>query len=258
MHKGLPEFQRLQYEFASHLRNPEVNPAPVGIEARRIALYRDLFYNNIQSFLAGGFPVLRKLYNDVDWHSMVRNFYSMHKSHTPYFMEVSQEFLRYLQEEREPQPEDPACMTELAHYEWVELAVAASENEPDWKTIDVDGDLLEGRPVMSPLVWLLSYSFPVHKISPDFNPQLPGESATHLVVYRNRDDKVKFIEANPVTARLISLIEESPEKTGNELLVTIAHELQHPKPQVVIDGGLQTLKHLYSKDIVLGTRRVPI
>ncbi len=255
MQNSLPEFQRLQYEFAAHLRDPESNHAPAGIEARRIAIYRELFYNNIQGFLAGGFPVLRRLFSDTDWRRMVRHFYSTHKSHSPYFMEISQEFLQYLQEEREPQLEDPACIIELAHYEWVELAAAASENEPDWNAIDTHGDLLEGRPVVSPLAWLLTYTFPVHRIGPDFNPKTPGELPTHLMVYRNRHYKVKFMEVNPVTARLISLIEEFPDRSGSDLMAAIADELQHPKPEVVVQGGLQTLTQLYNADIVLGTRR---
>jgi hypothetical protein len=42
----LPEFQRKQYEFAAHIRDPEKNAAPPGIEDRRLAIYRDLFFNN--------------------------------------------------------------------------------------------------------------------------------------------------------------------------------------------------------------------
>ncbi len=255
MRDNLPDFQRLQYEFSAHLRDPEAHRAPAGIESRRIAVYRNLFYSNIAGLLAGCFPVLRKLYSDTHWHRMVRHFYATHKSHSPYFMEVSQEFLQYLQVEREPQAGDPACLIELAHYEWVELAVAACEDEPDWNTIDRGGDLFDGRPVISPLAWSLTYLFPVHKIGPHFNPVTPGESASHLVVYRNRQDKVNFMETNPVTARLISLIKEFPDSRGNKLLNTIAGEMQHPKSQVVIEGGLLTLKQLYAADVILGTRK---
>ncbi|HKF94607.1 MAG TPA: putative DNA-binding domain-containing protein, partial [Gammaproteobacteria bacterium] len=139
MDKPLPNFQRVQYAFAAHLRDPQTHARPPGVEDRRMAIYRDLFYNNIEGFLSGGFPLVRSLYSDANWHRMARDFFAHHKSHTPYFPEISQEFLMYLQEERESQPEDPPFLTEIAHYEWVELALSVTEAQPDWAAIDPNG-----------------------------------------------------------------------------------------------------------------------
>jgi uncharacterized protein len=254
MDKHVPEFQRLQYAFSAHLRDPQAHARPTDVEDRRMAIYRDLFYNNVEGFLKSGFPVLRQLYADADWHRMARDFFARHRSHTPYFVEISQEFLKYLQTERAPQPEDPPFLTELAHYEWVELALSVSDETPDWTSIDAQGDLLEGRPVLSPLAWLLSYQYPVHKIGPDFRPDKPGEQPTYLLVYRDPQDKLGFMELNPVTARLIALLDETPARTGRELLERIAQELQHPRPEQVIQGGAQTLQQLHQIGVVLGTR----
>lgn len=248
-----PQFKRRQYEFAAHIREPGINPCPKDVEDRRMAIYRELFYTNIESFVARSFPVLRKFYSHTDWHCMVRDFFAHHRSRTPYFMEISQEFLAYLQNERTPQPEDPPFVAELAHYEWVELALAISEEEPDWANIDPAGDLLEGRPALSPLAWLLCYQYPVHRISPEFIPQTPGEQLTYLMVYRDRQDKVGFMELNPVTTRLITLIQPQSNTTGLDLLVKIAEELRHPNPEIVIQGGKQTLLQLQTANIVLGT-----
>ncbi len=52
------DFIQQQYDFAAHIRNPEQNPAPAGIEDRRMGIYRELFYNNVEGFLSNGFPVL--------------------------------------------------------------------------------------------------------------------------------------------------------------------------------------------------------
>ena len=54
-------FQDKQYAFAAHIRDPEHRPAPEGIEDRRMAIYRELFFNNIRSLLARNYPVLRKV-----------------------------------------------------------------------------------------------------------------------------------------------------------------------------------------------------
>jgi len=253
--KPLPNFQRVQYAFAAHLRDPQTHARPPGVEDRRMAIYRDLFYNNIEGFLSGGFPLVRSLYSDANWHRMARDFFAHHKSHTPYFPEISQEFLMYLQEERESQPEDPPFLTEIAHYEWVELALSVTEAQPDWAAIDPNGDGLDGRPALSPLAWLLSYQYPVQKIGPDFKPDKPGAQSTYLLVYRNSQDKLGYMEINSVTARLVQLLEEADARTGRELLYQIAEELKHPRPEVVIEGGAQTLAQFKDHDIVLGTWR---
>ena len=62
-----------QMQMANHLRDPEGAPGPEGIEERRLKIYRDLIYNNVEGFISGGFPVLRTLYDDTDWHAMVRS-----------------------------------------------------------------------------------------------------------------------------------------------------------------------------------------
>ena len=36
-----PSFKDLQYRFTAHIRDPQNNPAPEGIEDRRLAIYRD-------------------------------------------------------------------------------------------------------------------------------------------------------------------------------------------------------------------------
>ena len=53
------EFQKLQAQLTAHIRNPALAAAPGGIEDRRLNIYRELFYNNIEGFLANAFPVVR-------------------------------------------------------------------------------------------------------------------------------------------------------------------------------------------------------
>jgi hypothetical protein len=251
---GLPAFKRVQYAFAAHLRDPQRNPAPPDVEDRRMQVYRELFYNNVESFIAGGFPVLRKLHDDTAWHALVRDFFARHHSHTPFFHGIAGEFLRYLQEKRAAQPEDPPFLLELAHYEWVELALGISEKELDFAGVQAGGDMLSGRPVLSPLAWNLAYQYPVHRIAPSFRPVEPPAQPTYIVVYRDRHDHIGFLEINAVTARLLQRIETQPGHSGREHLQAIAQELKHPEPEVVIEGGREILEGLRQRDIILGAR----
>jgi len=251
----MPEsLQELQMAFAAHIRNPEFMPAPAGVEDRRMKIYRELFFNNISKFLAGNFPVLRRIYDETGWSRLTRDFYVEHRAHTPLFPELPQEFLRYLQEQRQDRPGDPPFLLELAHYEWVELALSLDEHELSHLEHDPEGDLLEGAPVLSLLAWPLSYRFPVHRIGPDFQPQEPPDEPSHLLVYRNRRDEVKFMELNAVSRLLLALMQEQPETSGRQLLEQTASRIGFKDTATVITTGSQLMMDLRDRDVLLGTR----
>lgn len=255
MDNQTPAFIRQQQAFAAHIRDPGGHPAPVGIEARRMAIYRELFYNNIEGFVSSAYPVLHSLYDAEQWRQLVRRFFSLHNCKTPLFPEVAQEFLHYLIQEHQPEPEDPPFLLELAHYEWVELALSVADTENEMRDIDTEGDLLQGIPVLSQLAWPLSYHYPVHRISTEFQPRQAVARLTHLVVYRDHEDEIQFMEINAVTSRLLQLINEHPGKTGRQLLEQISQEMQHPKPGVVIQGGEETMRKLRSCGVLSGIRK---
>jgi len=247
--------KKLQTAFAAHIRDPDSNPVPDGIEDRRMKIYRDLFFNSIQTLLAGNFPVLRAICDDQQWSGLVRDFYSVHRCQTPLFPELAKEFLRYLQDEREIAKDDPGFLLELAHYEWVELALSLDERELTDIAVDRQGDLLEGIPVLSPLAWPLSYRYPVHMIKPDYQPKEPPSDASHILVYRNRQDDVKFMKLNDVSRLLLEIMRKDPEASGRVLLNQVATAISHPQPERVVAAGADLLNDLRSRDIVLGTRR---
>ncbi len=247
-------FKKVQYDFTAHLRNPEQNAAPSDIEERRMEIYRGLFYRNVKNFIDNAFPVLHKLYSDDNWHKMVRDFFANHQSVSPYFKDISLEFLTYLENEREPQAEDPVFINELAHYEWLEIYLTFTDIELNLSNINVNGDLLTGIPVLSPLAQMHSYVYPVHKIKPSFQPTVPSEQANFLMVHRNKQDKVSFTELNPITAMLVEMLARDHSKTGQECLDDIVKQINHPNPDAVYKGGAQTLKQLRATDIILGTK----
>jgi hypothetical protein len=245
--------EALQREFTAHIRDPDGKPVPGGVEDRRMKIYRDLFFNNIGSLLSSNFPVLVKLFDESSWKALVRDFYAHHQCQTPLFPEVAREFLRYLQDERGERERDPPFLLELAHYEWIELALELDERSARDVPANPQGDLLEGQPVLSPLVHALSYRFPVHRIGPDFQPARPPVEPTHLLVYRNQADEVRFMLLNGVSRLLVDLLKENNAETGRQLLERIAARIGHPDPDRVIAAGVQLLRDLKNRDILLGT-----
>ena len=254
---NLPRFLDAQLEFAAHIRDPSNNPRPADIEARRMQIYVDLFYKNIQAFLANVFRVAKPVMGDDAWHGMIRAFVSRHRSTSPYFQEIPQEFLAFLDEDRCWEQARPYLL-ELCHYEWVELALDVSVDElPADPQTEVD--LLDQVPVVSPLAWSLRYDYPVHRISEDYVPLDKPAEPTYLIVYRGTDERVHFIESNAVTARLLTILGE-PESslTGRQALQIIASELHDSDAdsdeQAVIGGGVDTLQRLRGCAIIAGIR----
>lgn len=243
----MKSFQETQLAFAQHLRAPDHYPAPTDMDDRRMGIYRELIYNNIESFIANVFPVLRSLLSDGYWHSMVRDFIHRHRCQTPYFLEISEEFLQYLSQERGLCEGDPAFLLELAHYEWIELALDVSEASIPAASAYPEEPLLS-KPHVSPLAICLSYQYPVHKISPRYQPSEP--EPTRLVVYRNREDKVRFMAANAMTLRLMYLLQTDPQATLGDQLHLIATELQHYQPEVLFDEAQALIHELFTLDVI--------
>lgn len=244
----------LQYRFTAHIRDPENQPIPAGIEDRRMAIYRDLVYANMESFIASNFPVIRTLYDDDAWSVLAHDFFREHLCHTPLFPEFAREFLRYLELRQQQGRGDPPFLLELAHYEWAELALSIDETELGDVAHDAGGDPVEGIPVVSPLACVLGYRFPVHHIRPDFRPlEAPAEPSVLLLV-RGRDDQVRFHEINALSAMLIERLRENTEASGLQCLDALLAERGVSGNAELLEAGKAMLRELKAYEAILGTR----
>lgn len=251
---NLPAFQQYQMQFTSHIRNPRENPRPPKVLAKRMRVYTEIVFNNLESSVSACFPVTRKVLGVRAWEKLVRSFFSHHQCHSPLFRQIPEEFLSYL----ETLPVDagtlglPPYLKSLAHYEWIELAVAVADVSQDMSEIAVNGNLLEGPPAFAPAQALLSYDFPVQLISPRFKPRQPLPAPVNLLVFRDAADDIQFIELNAVTARLLGIL-QAEALTGRQALEKVAAELAHPDPQAIIQFGVAILEDLRVRGAILGT-----
>jgi hypothetical protein len=178
-----------QLAFAARIRQPESQALLPGITAERMAVYEGLFFNNIESFLSSGFPVLRRLFDDARWQRLVRSFIAGHRCATPYFLEIGAEFVGWLQHGFVAEADDPPFLIELAHYERVELELDVAEAE-----LPAQG--------WSPLAWPLAYAWPVQRLSAEYRPQQAPAEPTCLLAWRDRSNKVRFQQLSPFAYHL--------------------------------------------------------
>jgi len=245
---GQQNFRETQHLFSAYIRNPTDNPPPDDIELRRMEIYKTLFINNMESLVETCFPVLRKLLGDARWHSLIRDFYVDHSCETPYFSEVPEEFLEYLQDERGDVEGDFPFMFELAHYEWVEMALETMDvSFSPVVNQDPTQDVMSEVFTLSPLVWPLHYQYPVHLISESYLPVDAPEEVTYLSVYRDESDLVKFTEINAITFRLMQLLEDNDSFTVEDHLSQISSEMTHVGLDAVMTGGKEIIDDFLSR-----------
>ena len=246
----LPAFQRYQLQFSAHLRNPVEQARPRGVLTKRMRVYTEIVFNNLYASVSACFPVARQVLGMRAWRRLVRNFFVQHRCHSPLFRQIPEEFLRYLDELDQAELATlPPFIKQLAHYEWIELALAVADIEVP--QVNPGGDLLEEQPVLAPALALLHYDYPVQRISRRFKPTAPAP--VNLLVFRNVEDEVRFVELNAVTARLLELL-QAGAATGRAALEKVAAELAHSDPQAVVQFGLSILTDLRTQGAILGTK----
>lgn len=242
----MSELQRFQHAFARHLRDPRRTPRPVGVPARRMAVYTELVFNNVSGFLDRCFPVGRSLLGEPRWRRLQRRFWREAALHSPLHREIPQAFVHWLRQGGAVGL--PRWYAALAHYEWAELAV-------DLMVVQTpahrpDGALMQQPVALNPALLNLAYDWPVQRIGPHYRPRRP--QPTQLLVWRDAADSVQFMQLNPVTARLLALLAERAQ-TGEQACRAIAAELRHPDPTQLLAHGAALLAQWHACGVVLGT-----
>jgi hypothetical protein len=239
-----------QFRLAAHLRDPGANQPPPDLEDRRLSVYRELFFYNIEGLLSGNFPIIRKTLGDARWRELVRAFYARHRSHTPLFAEIGREFIRFLQDRAQAGSQDPGWLAEMAHYEWVELDLQIADEE--LPRHDPEGDLMSGVPVLSPVAWPLAYAWPVSQIGPDFQPTTPPDSPTLVLVRRDAQFEIRFAEVSPLVFRLLEIL-RAGEISGREALLQLAQEAAVDDLPAFLEQGRAMLERMREEGTLLGT-----
>ncbi|PAJ73219.1 DUF2063 domain-containing protein [Pseudoalteromonas sp. NBT06-2] len=246
----MPHFKDVQSQFMAHIKDPAHIAPPSDIEPRRMAIYSELFFNNIEGFVASAFPVLKSLYDENDWLALVRQFFIAHDCKTPYFLEISQEFIEYLSNDYQITDKDPIFMLELAHYEWVELDISIRDEDESYTTFDPD--ILDLAPLyLSSLAWSLSYQFPVHIISPKYQPQIAPDEPSYIIVFRDCEDEVGFIAINGMTALMLQLINENPSISFDSLCIKLQNQVPSFSLDIIKQGAVSVLSALTEQGVLV-------
>lgn len=234
-----------QHALTAHLRNPERQPAPAGLDDTRLQVYRDLLFNNLQALLAGSFPVLLQVLDTAEWNALCRRYFADHRCRSPLFTEVAAEFVGWLRTcDGLPRP----FLAELAHYEWVEQALQGSAAEP-LPPVPPGTDPWTSFLQVSGLAWPLGYHWPVQHLGRDHQPVQPPAQPTFLLARRVAGGEVVFAILSALAWQLLEQIGSGTPNTGAEHLQALAAQQGLSPAQIEADGRA-LLAQLLAADVI--------
>lgn len=183
------------------------------LNAEKTALYHALVMGNLQEVISPCFPILRSIICRHTWSGFMLDFFQQRPLNTPLFHQLPFEFVTYLQ--NLPSKEYP-FMADLAHYEWVELALELAASVNNIKRV-VASQILETHWQLSSCAKLLSYEYDVYNIGSNYIPH--QTIPTYLAVYK-KDNAVEFMVLNELSFQLLECIIDSLQ-TPHEVLESL-------------------------------------
>lgn len=198
------------------------------------AIYRKNTPDSLIEILTNMFPLLQTALGSQNWKKQVDDFFQNHPIKTPIVHEIPDEFVDYLYHHAEKKH------FELAHYEWVEIALYFDKTDLAQIPCHSTGDLLQGIPVVSPLAYLLHYE------------TLKQHAEDYYIAYRNTKHDVFYLGINLFSAKFFELLQKNTSLSGESVLKTLAIDTHHPSPALVLENGLALLQEWREKDIILG------
>lgn len=257
--------QQFQRSFGQFLRDPHHVKRPKGVPKRASDIYHSLLFSNVKEFLDTCFPVCQSMISPARWQRLCRVYFRDWHSHSPMFTDIPAEFVTFLQNTRHGQPL-PAWFGELAHYEWIELAVDIHPaNLAEYIAIHTDDSLAganvadvlitalhTGTLTLNPSLQNLYYRWPVHQLSPDFKTRKRVD--TYVLVYRDNAHDVRFMYINPMTSALLDFMAEKVSQKNNlteNLLAEFAEFIHYPDPVQLHTFGIELLTDLLDKAVLM-------
>lgn len=243
----LNDFRQFQFALARHLRDPLSVPLPEGVSAQEAALLTQEMSTHLRDVLDSAFPVTHALLGDEIWDFAVRLFIKDAPHHAPWASNVQRAFVDHVCNSHEMQ-NMPAWLQDLAHFEWLQTAVATTP--VTWPAVNVDGDVMNSPVVLNPTHVEAAYEWPAHSISTDNRPD--DMQSTHVSLLRDVNDHVQVIESSVFRGQLLDLLREG--QTGEQAFRVLANWLSHPEPDVFVREGAEVMAQLRRESIVLGPR----
>jgi hypothetical protein len=218
----------------------------------RFSTYRMLVRNNLEGVCFRMLPRTRARMGPL-FDATFADFLAEAAPRTHYLRDVPSEFLDWALPtwRSRASNEVPRYLLDLARHELVDFAVAAV---PGRTCPIVPGELALDRPVaFAETVRLVRYAFAVHELpaAADDRTQ-PTERDVHLLVYRDVEHTVRYLELTPLAALMLDHMVRAGEPLGAALTATCA-EMGIALNDEVLASTARLLADFANRCILLGS-----
>lgn len=204
-----------QQAFAGHIRAGKAGGL-WGIDAQRMAVYRRLFFNNIEGYLGEVFTDTTACVGEGRWRDIVQRFFAEAEMTTPIYRDLPGEFILWAS--TQAWPDLPPYWLEMAHFEALQMALvfAPDAGAQTW---------LQPQAVVG-------YSHPLYQWE---EGKVLSAVPCFITVYRGRDGKVRWLVLSALQARFLELAQNNPEQSPDDILTLLHTErpLFHDKDIVL-------------------------
>lgn len=259
--------QQFQLEFGDYLRSQRQSDTD-SIPNRVGRVYQDLVFNNVCNFLNQCFPICRAILGDDDFKKLSLYFFERYPLHSPYFSEIPMQFVDFLSQldlsnfdktnhwhnELTLQKNDidfvPDYLSELAHYEWLELYVDTLPSDNHFAILN---DNLTNVPYcVNTTIQNNHYNYPVHTISVDNCDDIIADEV-FLVVLRDFNNEIKFVHINALTHLLIDFIKNSKQVylSKADLIVQFAKHIDYHNADELLKYADELFELLLNEQILI-------
>lgn len=217
---------------------------------RRFLIYRRLVHNRLRAAAKEFIPRAAARRGNEAFVADFAAFMEAHASRSPYLRDVPGEFVAWVLPRWAADPDLPRFLGDLARHELLEGEV---RNDPGGgepatgKAVDLEAPLrFDGS------CRLMHYDWAVHKLPYATEDRSePLEASTHLLVYRDADAKVRYLELTPWAAAVLDALLEarSPVKHG---LLSAAARLGEPLDDDKLAKAAMLFADLAERSVLLG------
>jgi hypothetical protein len=219
----------------------------------RLGVYRRLVRNNVVGVVTRMLPRARARLNDAcagAFDTDLARFLDEVGPRTHYLRDVPHELLAWAAPQWRARADVPAYLVDLATHELISFAVGAAESASSGVAQEVSLD--------KPLAFIGSmrlarYAYAVNELPADVDDRTtPAKCDTSLLVYRDADNAVRFLELTPLARAILDRL-AAGDPLGAAVQTACSSENAAPTQELLADIA-RLLANLGERGILLGAR----
>ena len=203
---GAPE--RLPADAPAYLRHAAGDPAAAGLLAavppERLLVYRHLIRRTLHGVLADFLPRTRARRGDDAFAADADAWIAEQGPRSRLLRDLPGEFLAWIAPRWSAASDLPAWLAALARHELIAHDVAAAPASPP---VAARPFTLDARLVFDASARLVRHEFAVHELPDPLGPaDVPRREHTALLVYRDREHAVRYLQLSPLAEALLDAL----------------------------------------------------